>query len=220
MKFFAKLRLVHLLGLAAGLVVLFTGCSGKNITHSEFMGGYNHEGATKDFAFVESGTDFSSYDRIMLDYLVLFMDRDLKNYGGIQPDELNEAAMAFHRRLIDRLAPDFILVDRPGPRVIRIRSALTNVSFTRPEPNLLTSVFPQNQAVSVRKIPESPNLNLDKAMIEFEFLDSLTQKRLALAVEPCPRVKEAGWLRWEILTKTFDHIAMNLVQKLEALKNQ
>ncbi|MDY0374593.1 MAG: DUF3313 family protein [Desulfobacterium sp.] len=161
MKLFVKLRLLQLLGLVAGLVVLFTECTGKNVTHSDFMGVYDHEGAIGDFT----------------------------------------------------------LVDRPGPGVIRIRSALTNVSFIRPEPNLLTSVFSQNQSVFIRKIPESSNLNLKKAMIEFEFLDSLTQKRLALAVEPCPRVKEAGWLRWEILNKTFDHIAENLAQKLETLKN-
>jgi hypothetical protein len=203
--------------LVAGLLVLAMGCTRKNVNYSEFMGVYDRQGATAEFVYVASGVDLSPYDKVMLDYLVLFMDKDAA-YQGIQADALNEAAMAFHQQVMDRISPEFSLVDRPGPGVLRIRSALTNVSFSRPESNLITTVFPEKQAVSVRKIPENPNLDLEKAFMEFEFLDSLTQERLALAVDPCPRVKTAGRLRWEVLTETFERMAVDLAGKLGTLK--
>lgn len=203
--------------LVTGLLVLATGCAGKNVTYSEFMGTYDRQGATDAFVHVATGVDFKSYDKVMMDYLVLFMDKDAA-YQGVQADELNEIALAFHQRVMDRLSSDFSLVDRPGPGVLRIRSALTNVISLRPEPNSITTVFPGKQTVSVRKIPENPNLNLEKASMEFEFLDSLTQERLALAVDPCHMVKTAGRLRWEVLTQTFEHLAGDLAGKLGALK--
>ena len=203
--------------LVTGLLVLAAGCARKNVIYSEFMGAYDRQGATSEFAYVANGVDVSSYDKVMLDYLILFMDPDAA-YRGIEADALNEAAMAFHQQVMDRLSSGFSLVDRPGPGVLRIRSALTHVSLFRPEPNLITTVFPGKQTVSVRKIPENSGLNLEKAAMEFEVLDSLTQERLALAVDPCPRVQTSGRLRWEILTETFERMAADLVRKLGALK--
>ncbi|MBI9090307.1 MAG: DUF3313 domain-containing protein [Desulfobacterium sp.] len=183
------------------------------------MGKYENQQNSADFAYVKPATDFFSYDKVMMDYLILFLDEDT-DYRGIQADELNEVALAFHQAVIDDFSSSLILVEKPGPGVLRVRPALTGVTFTKPEPNSITSVYARNQARLVRKIPGNPHLDLEDASMEFEFLDSVTQDRLAVAVDPCPEINPKGRLRMEVLTETFEACAKSLQQKLEKLRNK
>ncbi len=205
--------------LVAGLLVLVTGCSKKNVSHSEFMGKYENQQNSADFVYVKPVTDFFSYDKVMMDYLVLFLGEDT-DYRGIQADELNEVSLAFHQAVIDEFSSSMTLVEKPGPGVLRVRPALTGVSFTKPELNSISSVSSRNKARLVRKIPGNTHLDLEDASMEFEFLDSLTQDRLAVAVEPCPEIDPKGRLRMKVLTETFEACAKGLQQKLEKLKNK
>lgn len=202
--------------LVAGLLVLATGCSKKNVSHSEFMGKYEIQQKSGDFAYVKPDTDFPSYDKVMMDYLILFLDEDT-DYRGIQADELNEVALVFHQAVIDAFSSSLSLVEKPGPGVLRVRPALTGVTFLKPEPNSITSVYPKGQARLVRKIPGNPHLDLEDASMEFELLDSLTQERLAVAVDPCPEIDSDGRVRMAVLTGTFEACAKGLRQKLEHL---
>ncbi len=205
--------------LVAGLLVVATGCSKKNVSHSEFMGKYDVQNNSADFAYVKPATDFFSYDKVMMDYLVLFLDEDT-GYRGIQADELNEVAHAFHQAVMDEFSSSLTLVDKPGIGVLRVRPALTGVCFTKPEPNSITSVYSKGKSPSVRKIPGNPHLSLEDASMEFEFLDSITQERLAVAVDPCPEIDPKGKVRMEVLTGTFEACAKGLQQKLEKLRNK
>jgi len=203
--------------LATVLLIMATGCSKKNIAYSEFMGGYDLQKESSNFVHMKPGADFSSYDKVMIDYLVLFLDQG-SDYRGIEAHELNEVAEAFHQAVIHRLPSSFSLVGKPGPGVLRIRSALTHVVFLKPELNSVTSVFSNKKALSVRSIPGNTHLALDKAFLELEFLDSVTQERLALAVEPCPDIDQAVRPRWDIVIETFDSLAKVVSQKLGSLK--
>jgi hypothetical protein len=205
--------------LVAGLLVVATGCSKKNVSHSEFMGKYDVQKNSADFVYVKPATDFFSYDKVMLDYLVLFLDEDT-DYRGIQADELNEVAHAFHQTVIDGFSSSMTLVDKPGIGVLRVRSALTGVSFIKPEPQSATTVYSKGQAQAVRKIPGNPHISLEDASMEFEFLDSMTQERLAVAVDSCPEIDPKGRVRMEVLTGTFEVCAKGLQQKLENLRNK
>ncbi|MCP4115215.1 MAG: DUF3313 domain-containing protein [Desulfobacteraceae bacterium] len=202
--------------LMAGLLVVATGCSKKNVSYSEFIGKYDYKPKNGGFSYVKPVADFSSYNKVMMDYLVLFMDEDTE-YRGIQADELNEVAHAFHQAVIDEFPSSISLVEKPGPGVLRVRPALTGVTFSKPEPNSITSVYSRNRYPSVRKIPGNPHLSLEDASLEYEFLDSLTRERLAVAVEPCPEVDAKGRVRMEVLNGTFQACAKSLRQKLENL---
>ena len=58
--------------LVAGLLVVATGCSKKNVSHSEFMGKYDVQKNSADFVYVKPATDFFSYDKVMMETLMAF----------------------------------------------------------------------------------------------------------------------------------------------------
>lgn len=79
-----------------------------------------------EWAFFDEKANFNSYDKIILDYVQFFVKEDAE-YKGLQANEMQELAEAFHQSVIKALSDKYQFVSEPGPGVMRIRLALTNV---------------------------------------------------------------------------------------------
>lgn len=118
----------------------------------------------------QSGFNWHQYKKVMIDPISLAGDAATDNNHSNQED-LNELQNYFQKAVVEQLAPEFQLTNQPGPDVLRVRPVITKIIRSNPLLNVVTTaaVF----------IP----MDMGGASIEVEFLDSLTDRRVAAMVE-------------------------------------
>jgi len=176
------------------VLVVMVGCTlcmnmgcGAKVKHSGFLEDYPRfepgPMGGVDLVYFKEGVDFKSYDKVMLDHVVFYFSKDAK-YRGIHSNELNEMADAFHKAMVDALKGGYPLVREPGPGVLRIRCAITDVKASRPLLNTITSVTPIGLGIStIKKGVTGTHTFVGEASMEAEFLDSRSSERIAAAID-------------------------------------
>lgn len=81
--------------------------------------------------WLKPGVDFSKYHRLILDPVVFFFAPD-SEYKGMDPQELKKLADAFKQELVESLKRGYPIAKAPGPDVVRIRFAITDLRQNRP----------------------------------------------------------------------------------------
>jgi len=166
-----------------------------------------------DLVYFKEGVNFSNYDKIMMDHVVFYFKDDAE-YKGIHADELNELAEAFHKAVADALGLVYPLVDKPGPGVLRIRTAITDVVPSKPVLNTLSSIIPIGMAVTiVKRVTTGVHAAVGQATIEGELLDSQTNERLAAVIDRKAAEKYKlinGMSKWGHVKDAFDFWAKRL----------
>jgi hypothetical protein len=151
-----------------------------------FLGEYyaKLEPGPKDGAklrWLKPGVDWAKYDKVMLDSVVFFFDDD-SEYKGIEPNELKKLADDFNQQLVDTLKGPYPIVAEPGPGVLRIRFAITDLQQSNPVLSGVTSIIPVGLAVSVVKKGVTDSWAGSGATgAEMMALDSLTNDVIAVA---------------------------------------
>ncbi len=135
-----------------------------------------------DFIYVKEGVDFKVYNRILMDPVVFYLSDDSK-YKGIHPDELKELSGAFNEAIAASFEGAYPLVDKPGPDVLHVRVAITDLVESRPVMKTINSVMPVGVGAMVPRRVASINTYFGQASMEIELLDSLTDDRLAAAID-------------------------------------
>jgi hypothetical protein len=157
----------------------------EKIKYSGFIDNYPEmtKGKKADFVFKKEGTDFKAYTKIMMDHVVFYFHKDSK-YKGIHADELKQLADAFHQAFAEALGDAYPIVGTPGPDVLRIRTAITNVKPSKPGLNTVTSILPVGFALStVKKTATGTHAFVGAASLEAEFLDSQSNGQLAVIID-------------------------------------
>jgi len=173
-------------------LVIFAGCATTPTTTTTtaakagFLGPYEEklvpgpEGGVR-WRWVKPGVDFSKYNKVMLESVVFFFADDAK-YRGIDPQELKEIADAANLQLVRALKDKYPLVADPGPDVLRIRVAITELEQSRPGLSAVTSVVPVGLGVSILKKGAGGSWTGSGATgAEMMVLDSMTDEVLAVA---------------------------------------
>jgi len=127
------------------------------VTHAKagFLEGYYEklgpgpEGGAK-LRWLKPGVDFSKYEKLMIDSVIFFL-ADESEYKGIDGNEMKELTDAFNLELANALKDKYPMVSEPGPDVIRIRVAITNVKLSKPVLSGVTTIIPVGLAVSLVK---------------------------------------------------------------------
>ena len=199
-------------------LMIAMGCAAK-VKHSGFLKDYpkfkpGAEGGA-DWIYLKENVDFKSYDKIMIDHVVFYFSKDAK-YRGIHANELQELADAFHQAMADALKDGYPLVTEPSPSVLRIRCAITDVVATRPLWSTDTTVTSEGLEIK-RSMTEEYN-PVGGASMEMELLDSLTNGRVAAAIdtkaaEEYEVVK--GLKKWGHAEDTFEFWAKKLRKWLD-----
>jgi len=133
--------------------------------------------------YKKEGVDFKQYNKIMMDHVVFYLKDDAKN-KGIDPVEMAELSENFHKSVIDALGSAYPLVGKPGPDVMRIRVAITDLELPNRTLNAITTIIPVGLIVSaVKKGKTGKGTAVGEISMEFEFLDSETNQRIAAGVD-------------------------------------
>ena len=219
------LKIIFVLGISF-VLAMTTGCATKKAVYSGFLENYPYfEQGPKggaDLVYLKKDVDFSSYDKVMMDHVVFYFSEDAK-YKGIHADELKELADTFHKAFAEALANGYSLVDKPGPGVLRIRTAITDLVPSNPGLSGVTTVIPIGLAISaIKSTAGGGHTGVGEASIEVEFLDSMTNERIAAAVDTRPGDKLEGLTKWGAAKGAFEFWAERLRTWLDQIhgKNQ
>lgn len=107
------------------------------------------EGGAK-MRWLKPGTDFSKYNKVMIDSVVFFLAEDSKAQG-MDPQEMIELANGFNLQMVNALKDKYPVVSEPGPDVVRIRFAITDIKPSKPGISGISSIMPVGLGVSLVK---------------------------------------------------------------------
>jgi hypothetical protein len=136
-----------ILAVAVGfaLVASMISCaSTPKATGKSFIGDYEKnlqegpKGGAKQ-RWLKPDVDFKKYSKVILEHVVFFFD-DTSEYKGIDTAELDEVAKNADLALVSALKDKYPIVTEPGPDVVRIRFAITNLKASKPGIGVLTTV--------------------------------------------------------------------------------
>jgi hypothetical protein len=118
----------------------------------------------------KEGVDWKRYKKLMIDRVVVYYNPAAEN-RQIEPDVLKELTDYFRTVVIEEVQDTYPVVDAPGPDVLRIRAAITDLIPANPFVNIVMTV---GVAVPV---------DMGGASMEAMFLDSTTNELLGAVVD-------------------------------------
>jgi len=125
------------------------------------------------------------YNKFIFDPITIYLLPEARD-RGIDPDDLERLVKYFHDAVTDELAKSgrYQIVTEPGPDVLELNVAITNVEPTGGKKN--AAVKGAATAASAATVPgiglAVPRLSVGKVGIEGEILDSVSGERLVAFV--------------------------------------
>jgi Protein of unknown function (DUF3313) len=117
-----------------------------------------------DWVWVKPDLDLRDYDRVLIDPVVVMPLKGSKA-GDLGPEVLKKVADHFTKTLKLTIDPYYTLALRPGPNVLRVRVAITDI-----------------EKASAGK-PGDPDYQVGSAAMEVEIVDAESGERLAAAID-------------------------------------
>jgi hypothetical protein len=155
-----------------------------------FLSDYSKISKTKDaegsYEYVDPTADFSKYNKLLVDRIKIFFKDDSK-YKGIDPDELKVLTDYFYEAINKAVGDAYPMVKEPGPDVLRLRVAVTDLVPNKPEASVATLVIPfawvADAGSGVAKGETGSTVFTGEATVEFEALDSVSSQQLVAHIE-------------------------------------
>lgn len=158
----------------------FSGFLGDKSVYQKLTPG--PEGGAK-LRWIRPGTKFKKYDKFMVDSVIFYLSKESENQA-IDPQVMKELADSFNKELVAAFKDKYPIVADPGPDVLRIRIAITNIKQSRPGVSAVTSIVPVGIVLSTVKRGVTGGWSgSGETGAELEFLDSTTNEVLGMAVD-------------------------------------
>lgn len=168
--------------------------------------------------FIKPGVDLKPYDKLMFERVTVMLSPEAE-YKVIDPALLKELTDYYQNALINAVKDGYQVVDQPGPGVLRVRAAITDVKPSKPVANTMSSIIPIGMAVAaVTKVASDDNVGTGEAATEMEALDSVTGERLAAAVDRRQGGKMAFRGKWTDTKDAFDFWAKRFRERLDEMR--
>ena len=172
------------------IIVSFSGCAPKvePINFSGFLTDYTSLRPSPDdsgaWSYRKPGVNFKEYTHIILDPLVIWPSQH-SEYGGLDALTAWKLALGFQESMTRALAGGYVIVKDPGPGVLRLRAALTDVLLERPRVSTPDQILPLANDLLIRASEKIYGMNAleGEAAIEVEILDTQSQERLVAYME-------------------------------------
>jgi hypothetical protein len=156
--------------------------------------------------WLKPGVDFAKYDKVILEHITFFLD-DTSEYKGIDAAEMNELAQKCDLALVNALKDGYPIVTEPGPDVVRIRMAITDLKQSNPTLggiSTVTMVTPIGLGVNlIKKGTTGTWTGSGATASELMALDSMTGEVIAAARDQ----KSAGFTerygKWDSVEGAF-----------------
>jgi len=218
-------------------------------TPKNFLSDYSHlkpVGTKGDYGqehtvyrYIDPSADFSLYNKLLIDRIQLFFKEDAE-YKGIDPTTLKQLADYFYKAIVKEVTRDkrYQLVDKPGPGVLHLRIAVTDIVPNKPESSVATLVVPflwagEAGAGAVEKEAGATPFT-GEATVEFEALDSTTNRQVAAYIETRLGKKYVwdkgighgvdhylkAYSTWSYTEEAMDHWAKQLRTRLDELHDR
>lgn len=116
-----------------------------------------------------------AYDRFLLDP-VLFYFHESSQAGAVNPEELGELAASLREKVEEQLLEGgYAVVAEPGPGVLRVRAALTDVDPSSGAANVAAKATGAAVGPGAFLVP---TIDLGRAAIEVEMRDAISGERV------------------------------------------
>jgi len=163
--------------------------------HAGFLKNYSQlkpqEGYQAKEVYVNPKAAWSSYNAVFIDSVTLWVNDPSKQPSAEDAQMLTDM---LYKALTEKVGEQFKLADRPGPGVIRVRAALTEAKGAKVALNAVTTVVPQLRVVTtLGGVAADTAVLVGAASVEAELVDSITNERLAAAIDAVAGTK--GLLR-------------------------
>jgi hypothetical protein len=207
------------------LAGVLAGCAAggmKKVEKAGFLGDYSQlKPGGEDRAallYIKPGVDLKPYDKIMFERVTVLLSPEA-DYKVVDPALLKEMTDYYQNALIEAVKDGYQVVDQPGPGVLRVRAAITDIKPSKPVANTMSSIIPVGMAVAaVTKVASDENMGTGEAATEMEVLDSVTGERLAAAVDRRQGGKMAFRGKWTDTKDAFDFWAKRFRERLDEMR--
>jgi len=168
--------------------------------------------------YIKPGVNLKPYDKIMFERVAVMLSPEA-DYKVIDPALLKELTDYYQNALINAFKDGYQVVDQPGPGVLRVRVAITDVKPSKPVANTMSSIVPIGMAVAaVTKVASDENVGTGEAATEMEVLDAVSGERLAAAVDRRQGGKMAFRGKWTDTKDAFDFWAKRFRERLDEMR--
>lgn len=167
-------KLIQFGSFAAIVVFLLFGCGGSvRSTKSGFLGDYSKfkpapEGEA--LVYLNPNKSIGDYSKLMFDPVKIYLTEQAIG-KDLDPEAVTELSGYFREEGIKAVEGAYEVVDEPGPGVLRIRAAITDVNTSEPAKNIITTHFIKFST------------DVGGASMEAELVDSQTNERIVGFVE-------------------------------------
>ena len=207
---------------ALALALLASACAATSPTRGVeplgFLRDYDSLVASDEdgaLVFIGAGVDWRAYDAIMIDSVAVWHETGREKIPDPESQRISDFLYAALQR---ELSKDYAIVDHPGPGVMRLRAAVSEVMGARFVGNTLTTAVPQHRLLSpLHDRGLIFQTWLAAAAIEVELLDSMTSGLLAAVVDARASGRALGGRggRWKDVDDAFTGSARRLRERLE-----
>ena len=181
-------KALALVGLIA-VPLITTGCTATRgrrgaPEESGFLRDYSQLQENPDYpaarVYVRPGVQWARYNSVQIDSVGLWGDATEK----ISAEDQQMLTDMLYKSLQEDLSKYFMIVNQAGPNTLRLRVALTQVQSAKPVLRTVTTVVPQLRVLgSIVGLAADTATTVGSATVEMEVLDSVTNERLAAAVD-------------------------------------
>ncbi len=185
---------------------------------SGFLGDYSMlrpgKGDEAGLIYIAPDADFAKYDAVLFESVTVWRDSETAKLSDQKRQALTDY---LYEAVYRELSKDYKMVSQPGPDVMRIRIAITEAKGSRVIANTITSVVPQLRLItSLGGMAANVRLLVGAAAVEVDITDSMTDRRLAAAVDERWGTKaiRGGILEWSDVKEAFDYWAARLRKRL------
>jgi len=206
-------------------IFILAGCAAsgmKTVKKSGFLQDYSQLKPGGDdqaaLVYIKPGINLKPYTKLMFERVRVLLS-DKADYQALDPVLLKELTDYYQNAIFNAVKGGYEIVDQPGPGVLRVRVAITQLQPSNPVANTMSTIIPVGMVVAgATKATTDENLGTGEAGTEFEMLDSVTGERLAAAVDRRQGGKMAFRGKWDDTKAAFDFWAKRFRERLDQMR--
>lgn len=228
MEIFLK-QITRLVSLCV-MVLIIVGCAtteqAPNAQMSGFLGDYTQfhrgKGGQAEYVYRDINVDFSKYQKVILEPVQLWAAENSESaLNSLSKEDQQLIVDYLYVSLSDAFKRDYVIVNEPGPDVMKVRCAITEAKATSPVKEILSTVTPYGLGISYAKhFMLGTHSGVGVVSVEGELLDSVTGQRLAAVVDRRAGTKSLAdkYTRWGDVQDAFSFWARRMQTNLALLR--
>jgi len=145
-----------------------------------------HKPGSDAYSWSEPAAQIAVYDKVMVDRIKIYLKQGAER-GEIDPTTMKALADYFHDAITEQLRGHYQVVREPGPEVLRLRIAVTNLVPNKPEASVITLAVPfggvAEAGIGALGGDAGSSPFVGEASVEMEALDSSSHRQVAAFIE-------------------------------------